>query len=151
MFVAWCSVKNWHMKCCGHTWNYVKTRRHAPYLENGTEVEKGLSHCFPTFLMLRPFHIVPCAVVTPTITLFLLLLHNCNFGTVMECNINVFGDRGLPKGSVMTHRSRPVGLDSGGWGERWFTSSARIRKQTREMDWGRVAGDGGLANSWVQM
>jgi hypothetical protein len=49
--------------------------------------------------MLRPFNIVPCVVVTPpTIKLFLLSLHNCNSATVVNHRVNIFGDRGLPKG-----------------------------------------------------
>ena len=36
-----------------------------------------------TFSTLGPFNTVPRAVVTPTITLLLLLSHNCNFPTVM--------------------------------------------------------------------
>ena len=32
---------------------------------------------------------VPHVVVTPSIKLFLLLLHNCNFATVMNCNVNI--------------------------------------------------------------
>jgi hypothetical protein len=31
------------------------------------------------------------------ITSFLLLFLSCNFATVMNHNINIFGDRGLPK------------------------------------------------------
>jgi len=41
-----------------------------------------------TFLMLPPFHTAPCVVVTPTIKLFLLLLHKCNFATVLNYNVN---------------------------------------------------------------
>jgi hypothetical protein len=46
---------------------------------------------------------VPHVVVTPpTIKLFLLLLHNSNFATVRNRNVNIFGDTGLPKGSRPT-------------------------------------------------
>ena len=40
-----------------------------------------------------------------TITLFSLLLHNCNFAAVMYHNVNSLGDRGLPK------ESRPTGWE----------------------------------------
>jgi hypothetical protein len=39
--------------------------------------------------MLQPFNTVPQVVVPPTITLWLLLNGNCNFATVMNCNINI--------------------------------------------------------------
>lgn len=47
--------------------------------------------------MLQPFDIVPHVVVTPNIKLFLLQLRNCNFATVMDCNVTIFGARGLPR------------------------------------------------------
>jgi hypothetical protein len=59
-----------------------------------------LKQWFSAFLMLRPFNIAPHAVVTPpppTITVFSLLLHDCNFATVMNHNVNIFRDRGLSK------------------------------------------------------
>lgn len=34
----------------------------------------------------------------PTRTLFLLLIHDCNFATIMNLNVNIFGDRCLSKG-----------------------------------------------------
>lgn len=40
--------------------------------------------------MLRHFHTVPYAVVTPAIKLFLLLLHYCNFATVRDLNVNLY-------------------------------------------------------------
>jgi hypothetical protein len=48
-----------------------------------------LGQWFSMFLMLQPLNTVPCIVVTPPITLFLLLLHKGNFFTVMNCNVNV--------------------------------------------------------------
>ena len=48
---------------------------------------------------LWPFNTVTYVVVTPTIKLFLLLLHNHNFATDMNCNLNIFGNRHLLKGS----------------------------------------------------
>jgi hypothetical protein len=50
--------------------------------------------------VLQPSNTIPHAAVTPpTIELFLLLFHNCNFATVMNRNVNIFGDGGLPKRS----------------------------------------------------
>ena len=42
-----------------------------------------------TFLMLQPLNTVPHVVLTPTIRLFLLLLHNCNFATAIDQNVNI--------------------------------------------------------------
>jgi hypothetical protein len=55
--------------------------------------------------MLRPFTIVPWVVVTspPTIELFLILLHNCNFATVMNCKYLIFRIF-----DNMTHAHTPV-------------------------------------------
>lgn len=49
--------------------------------ENTSSADKLIFHA--AFLMLRPFNTVP-HVVTPTITLFSLLLHDCNFATAMN-------------------------------------------------------------------
>ena len=57
-----------------------------------------IGQCFSTFLMLQPFNTVLHVVVTPNHTIISLLFHNCNFATVMNCNVNIFGDRGLSKG-----------------------------------------------------
>jgi hypothetical protein len=46
-------------------------------------------------LMSQPFNIVPHVVVTSNYKLFLLLLDNCNFATVINYNVNIH--RGLPK------------------------------------------------------
>ena len=40
------------------------------------------------FLKLRPFNTVPHVVVTPNHKSISLLLHNCNFATLMNCNVN---------------------------------------------------------------
>jgi hypothetical protein len=49
--------------------------------------------------MLQLFNTVPHGMVTPTnIKLLPLLLYNFNFATVMSLNVNIFGDRGMPKG-----------------------------------------------------
>ena len=43
-----------------------------------------------SFLTLRPFNTISsCCVHLPTKRLFLLLLHNCNFATVMNHNVNI--------------------------------------------------------------
>jgi len=52
--------------------------------------------------MLQPFKIVSHAVVNSNPKIISLQLHNCNFATVMNYNINIFGDRGLPKGLQLT-------------------------------------------------
>jgi hypothetical protein len=39
--------------------------------------------------MLQPFNTVPHVVVTPNIKLFSLLLHNCNFASVLNCSVNI--------------------------------------------------------------
>ena len=61
---------------------------------------------------LRSLNIVPHVVVTPTIKLSSLLLHNCNFGTVMNCNlITVFSnDLRQPVERVVTHRLKTSDL-----------------------------------------
>jgi hypothetical protein len=38
----------------------------------------------------------------PIITLFLMLLYNCDFVTVMNHNVNVFGNRSLPQVDLAT-------------------------------------------------
>jgi hypothetical protein len=48
---------------------------------------KLLDQCFPTFLALGPFNTVPHVVVTPSHNIILLLLHNCNFATVVNLNL----------------------------------------------------------------
>ena len=53
---------------------------------------RRLEQWFLTFLVLQAFNIVPHVVVNPpppTIKLFLLLLQNCNFATVMNHNVNI--------------------------------------------------------------
>ena len=55
-----------------------------------------LHQWFSVFLILRLCNIVPCAIVTPTIKLFLLLFYNCIFKTCMNGNVNIFWDRCLP-------------------------------------------------------
>jgi len=45
---------------------------------------------FSNFRKLQPFNTVLHVMVTPIVKLFPLLLHNCNFATVMSHNINNF-------------------------------------------------------------
>ena len=52
------------------------------------------------------FNSVPHVVVSPNHKIILLLIHNCNFTTVMDCNGNTFGDRGLLKGSLTYRENR---------------------------------------------
>ena len=46
--------------------------------------------CFSTFLTLRAFDSVPHVVVTPTINLFSLLLHGCDFAAVMNRSADIW-------------------------------------------------------------
>lgn len=41
------------------------------------------------FPNMRLFHTVPHAVVALTIKLFPLLVHKCNFATILNCNVNI--------------------------------------------------------------
>ena len=54
------------------------------YLWKSSFVFIVLDQWFSTFLILRPFNTAPHVVVTPTHKIFLFLLHNCNFATVMN-------------------------------------------------------------------
>jgi hypothetical protein len=48
------------------------------------------------------FSTVHHVVLTPTIKLFSLLNHDCNFAAVVNGNVNTFRDRGFPKGRQPT-------------------------------------------------
>ena len=48
-----------------------------------------LEQWFSAFPTLRPFNTVPNVVVTPSVELFLLLLHNCHFATAVNHNVNI--------------------------------------------------------------
>ena len=50
-------------------------------------VRKPLKHWFSSSLMLRPLNTVPHVVVIPRHKIILLLLHSCNFATLVNCNI----------------------------------------------------------------
>lgn len=57
-----------------------------------------LEQWFSAFPMLRPFSRVPHAVVTPIhVITFVGYFITVVFATVMIQNVNVLGDRGLPK------------------------------------------------------
>lgn len=49
----------------------------------------ALGPWFSTFLVLQFFSTVPHVVDLPTIILFLVLPHSCNFATVMSRNVNM--------------------------------------------------------------
>lgn len=73
-----------------------------------------------TLLMLRTFNTVPYIVLTPTIRLFLLLLCNYNFATILNCNVNIYNVKWLlwkchlhPSKGFETHRLRITILDHG--------------------------------------
>lgn len=57
-----------------------------------------------------PFDAIPHVVVTSTIKLFLLLLHNCNFASVYDSNVSIWYAECLickpPKG-ITTHKVDP--------------------------------------------
>ena len=44
---------------------------------------------FSTSLMLQPFNTIPYIVVNPNFKIMLLLLHNYNFVTFMNLNVNI--------------------------------------------------------------
>jgi hypothetical protein len=50
----------------------------------------GLKQWLSTFLMLGPFNTVPPVVVTPKHKIVLLQLHNCNFATFANLNVNIW-------------------------------------------------------------
>lgn len=58
----------------------------------------SLQKWFSPFLSLQP-----CNTVPQPENYFYLLLHNCNFTTIMNQNVKIFGDRSLPKGLRPTH------------------------------------------------
>ena len=80
---------------------------------------------FSTFLMLRPFNTVPHVVLPLTVTLFLLLLHNCNFATVADViKISVFSNGlGWPLWKrCSTHKGV---TKHKGWKSLWFRADSR--------------------------
>ena len=58
--------------------------------------------------MLRPLNTVPHVVVTPSHKIISLLLHNHNFVTVMDCNVNIDY---LTLWRVAPYRLRTSGLE----------------------------------------
>ena len=65
--------------------------------------------------MFEILYTVPHVMGSPNYKIILLLLHNCNFATVVNCNVNIFGDRGLPTPypppGVKTHGLRTTTVD----------------------------------------
>lgn len=61
------------------------TELHSPQ----PAVAEPLGQWLSTFLLLRTFTTVPHVVVTRAMKLFLLLCHNCDFASVMNCNVNI--------------------------------------------------------------
>lgn len=50
----------------------------------------GIDLWFATFLILQSFNSVPHTVVNPNHEIILLLLHNCNFATILNHNVNIW-------------------------------------------------------------
>jgi hypothetical protein len=78
-------------------WGKIVKARGPRWLQrsNISWIQQGIYTCdlmeqwLSTSLVLQPFTLVPHVVVAPNITLFLLLLHYCNFATVRNHNINI--------------------------------------------------------------
>jgi hypothetical protein len=64
------------------TYLFIHTTYHLQRKCPSREVVLNLANC-------NPLNMVPHVVVTLTIKLFSLLLHNCNFPTVMNYNVNI--------------------------------------------------------------
>ena len=56
--------------------------------------------------MLQPFDAVPHVVVTPNYKIISLLLHNCDFATAINCNVNI------RYAGYLAMRATPVGVVS---------------------------------------
>lgn len=75
----------------GHGWDSKQQREHIAASHGYTKHAEGIwqllkSSGFSSSLMLRP----SCCGDTPAIKLFLLLLHDCNFAIVINCNVNIW-------------------------------------------------------------
>ena len=112
-------------QCFQRAYNQKKqvSKRHILYKHEHKlylQIMKTLHQWFSAFLIFWAFNTVSHIVVIPTTKLFLLVLHNCNFATVMNHNINVCGffyvlKQHLWKGHLMpkcvtTHRLRTTSL-----------------------------------------
>ena len=63
----------------------------SPLLSNASAPTNPVSEqWFSTVWMQRPFNTLPHVVLTPNHEIILLLLHNCNFATVMNSNVNIW-------------------------------------------------------------
>lgn len=62
------------------------------HMSSSAELFPGLAlhQWFSTFLMIQPSNTTPHAVVTPCITIILLLLRNCEFATLTNCKGNIW-------------------------------------------------------------
>lgn len=70
---------------------------------------QSLDQWFSSFLMLRPFNTVPHVMVTPTIRLFPLLLHNWKIAILIICKVNILKRQGCQRGhgpNIGNHMSR---------------------------------------------
>lgn len=79
----------------------------SPYLSH------RLEQWLPTFLMpcLIQFHTV---WRPPTMTFLLLILRDCDFATIMSCNVNIWygtPEKGSFDPSAVTHKLRTAGLE----------------------------------------
>lgn len=52
--------------------------------------ERFAEECRRAEFLSLPFNTAPPVAVTPTLKLFSSLLYNCNFASVVNCNINIF-------------------------------------------------------------
>ncbi|MEX5533301.1 hypothetical protein, partial [Pseudomonas syringae] len=92
------NLAKWHyleesstMCDCGaeQTTMHLYTCPQCPASYTEEELPKAKDQWISTFLMLQPLNTVLHVEVTPTIKLFVLLFHNCNFATVMNHNVNI--------------------------------------------------------------
>lgn len=80
-----------------HNWDTSKSMPLDAYVDIFVPMCMCLEQWFSTLLMLRHFNIV-----SPSHTLISWLIHNCNLATVLNCAVNIFGDRKLSNESWPT-------------------------------------------------
>lgn len=73
-----------------NNWNGEVIGEEVPFLSRAVFLVEPLVQCLLTFLRLIPFNRVlhACGGDSPTIKLFSLLSHNCNF--LMNQNVNIY-------------------------------------------------------------
>jgi len=71
-----CAIQHWYLRVTGKIWDLTS--------------EERVAQRFSTFLRLWSFNTLLHVVTPPIIKLFLLLLYNYNFATVMDHNGNVW-------------------------------------------------------------